>query len=118
MRKQDSIIISLCAAAALMAAVYLVNPPGPRYYPLEGAWRMETVAGEPSMGWYSRVVYAVAAGAVSGLLARLWTRTQRPGAVEAGAPRALAGAAYVALGSLLLAAAGIVAVELLHVLDP
>ncbi len=69
MRHAHTHAISLAAASAACALIYLFPVPGPRYYPLDHLWRMETIAGEPSMGWYAHMAVALFLGAIVAAIA-------------------------------------------------
>ena len=104
MRLQDSRVLSICLAITAFAVLYAMAPPGPRYYPLEGLWRMAYIEGEPSMGWYARFGYAAGAAMLGWLAGRfVLFRSSNPGEPAATGLIHSVGAATVLV---LLGAAG------------
>lgn len=70
MRRQEALVIGLCAAIVVSAALYLVRPTAPIYYPVEHALRWEETPGI-AMRWYGRSMVAIGGGLVTLLVARL-----------------------------------------------
>ncbi len=67
MKNPATVLLSLSFAIVIFCGVFIWNPPAPRFYPLEGVWRMPSEkASGPAMGWYGRTGAALLAGAVSG----------------------------------------------------
>jgi len=64
MHQAERNLLIVAAGVVAFAAVYAINPPAPRYLPLEGAWRWTAPAGEPSMAWYGRVAWGSLAAAL------------------------------------------------------
>jgi hypothetical protein len=67
MRRTDAALLVACAGLLAFSVAYYVDPPAPRYYPLEHAWRMANEKGKPSMGWYGRSAWGLGAGLAAGL---------------------------------------------------
>ena len=71
MKKPAVVLTVLAVALVVFCAVFLWNPPSPRYFPIERTWRMPSEpAPGPAMGWYGRAgvalgISAVAAGIVA-----------------------------------------------------
>lgn len=92
MRERDAIAVSVCLSTTVMCVLYVVQPTAPIYYPLEHVWRWEKLPGLPSMAWYGRSLWALAAGSLTLFFALpLTRRLARRSAVDA--PRWLAPAA-------------------------
>ena len=70
MRRQEALVIGLCAGIVVCAGLYLARPPTPVYYPVEHALRWEATAGIP-MRWYGRSVLAIGGGLATLLVTRL-----------------------------------------------
>lgn len=98
MRRQDALVTSFSAAIIVAAALYVLQPPAPIYYPLAHAWDWHKLAGVPSMAWYGRSAWALGAALASfGLAWPLTTRLAAP----LWLPRALSLLALFALLSAL-----------------
>lgn len=74
LRKQDADILIWMAAMLAFVMAYIWNPPGPKYFPIEGVWQWGDIEGSPGMSWYARFAYAVIASSVAGLGA--WTTSK------------------------------------------
>ena len=74
MKRTDSVFLAIALAVTAFAAGYYINPPAPRYYPLERTWRMTKEQGKPSMGWYGRSAWGLGAAGLVGALAFAATR--------------------------------------------
>jgi hypothetical protein len=100
MRKQDAIVLSLCAAVVACCVLYIFQPPAPRYYPLDHEWRWEKAPGLPSMGWYGRTLWAFLAGGVAILVTwpiAVRLAKQAHNAPSAWMPKALTFLTFVAV---------------------
>lgn len=62
MRRGDAVVLSFCLAIVAMAALYVVNPPAPIYYPLTRTWSFDKTPGVPLMVWYGRSLWALGGG--------------------------------------------------------
>lgn len=62
MRRNDAIVLSFCTGIIACCVVYIIEPPGPKYYPLESVWSLLPLGDSPGMAWYSRTVWGFAAG--------------------------------------------------------
>jgi len=71
MNRADYLLLISAAVALTFSAAYYFQPPAPRYYPVEHAWKMEHEKGVPSMGWYGRTAWGLAAGTAAGALTAL-----------------------------------------------
>ena len=69
MRRQDALVLSVCAACVVTAALYVARPPAPIYYPLEHVWRWQSAPGV-AMFWYGRSLVALAGGVLTLLAGR------------------------------------------------
>jgi hypothetical protein len=69
--RTDSAFLSVSVALLAFSLVYYLNPPAPRYYPLEHTWRMANEKGVPSMAWYGRSAWGLGAGALAGIVTGL-----------------------------------------------
>jgi hypothetical protein len=78
MDTRDRNVLAVCLALLVFALLYALNPPGPRYYPLEGVWRWEQIPGMPSMAWYARVACASAGATAAYGLSRALPASARP----------------------------------------
>lgn len=59
MNSTDRLHLSVTIPIIVACAIYFIDPPAPRYFPVEGIWSMEAVDGSPSMGWYGRTAWAM-----------------------------------------------------------
>ncbi len=66
MSSAERTFLAVAAGLVAFAATYFVSPPAPRYYPLSGEWRMERRPEKPSMGWYGRSAWGLAAALAAG----------------------------------------------------
>ncbi|MBI3119622.1 MAG: hypothetical protein HYZ00_13085 [Candidatus Hydrogenedentes bacterium] len=100
--------MSLALAVIVYAAVYVWNPPGPKYYPLLHDWAWQGPAGQPGMGWYARVAYAaLAAGLAWGVA---WAVLRRAALAERPAENLLVWTlSAAALGALAVAGICVIA---------
>jgi len=117
MRKKDIVALGVCAATAVFCVMYIIEPPGPRYYPLEHTWSWTPIPDSPAMGWYSRVTYGVVPAAVVLVITALAAIRKPP---EGGAIPGRAGvmALTAAMTAILVAAAAhIVYSELVHLFE-
>ena len=73
MRRNDAIVLSYCAGIIVYCMVYIIEPAGPKYFPLENAWSVLPLGDSPGMAWYSRTVWGFAAGLAA--LAITWAFT-------------------------------------------
>lgn len=76
MRPIDRVLLIWSVAALAFALVYGLEPPAPRYYPLERDWSWTPLAG-PGMGWYGRTAWAGLAAALAAAVTSLTTRSRR-----------------------------------------
>ena len=70
--KNPAVVLTVLAVALVaFCAIFLWNPPAPRFYPIERTWRMPSEpAPGPAMGWYGRTGAALAVSAIaSGMVA-------------------------------------------------
>jgi len=63
-------LVVFAAAIAAFSATFVLNPPAPRYYPIEHTWRVTEPAPGPAMGWYGRSGVALLAAAAAAVTAR------------------------------------------------
>ncbi|NUM56054.1 MAG: hypothetical protein HUU46_20635 [Candidatus Hydrogenedentes bacterium] len=71
------VLLTTAVAAAVFCAVFMWNPPSPRFYPMERVWRMPSEpASGPAMGWYGRTGTALLAAAVVSGAAAIGLRTR------------------------------------------
>lgn len=71
------VLLFIAIATVVFCGVFVWNPPAPRYYPVERAWRMPSnPAPGPAMGWYGRTGVALAAslGVAAPVAGILWRR--------------------------------------------
>ncbi len=76
MRRPGVALLAVTAGLLVFSAVYFLNPPAPRYYPVERAWRL-TETGGVSMGWYGRSAWGLGAGLAAGALAGFLRRKKK-----------------------------------------
>ena len=71
MKNPGMVLLCLAIAIVVFCGVFLLNPPSPRYYPVERVWRMPSgPAPGPAMGWYGRTGVAFGdSGIATGLAA-------------------------------------------------
>ncbi|MCK6532801.1 MAG: hypothetical protein L6Q84_07490 [Polyangiaceae bacterium] len=74
MRRQDAIVVTLCAGMVVTCALYVVAPQAPIYYPVDHSWRLTPGPGV-AMRWYGRSAVALGAGALAMLVA--WPLSRR-----------------------------------------
>ncbi|MBI3203703.1 MAG: hypothetical protein HYZ29_19345 [Myxococcales bacterium] len=74
MRRQDAVVVTLCAGVVVTCALYVVTPRAPIYYPIEHVWRWEPTPGV-AMRWYGRSAVAIGGGALAMLLT--WPLSRR-----------------------------------------
>ena len=69
MKNPAIVFVTLAVAVLFFCAVFLMNPPSPRFHPVEREWHMPSnPAAGPAMGWYGRTGVALgAAMIVSGI---------------------------------------------------
>jgi len=70
MKKSDIAFITSAVFVTCASFFYLIaivcKVPVPRYYPLESVWKMTSIKGVPSQGWYGlQMVAFIAAGIVA-----------------------------------------------------
>jgi hypothetical protein len=105
MNRRDALLLAVAAATLAAVVVFVLHPPAPRYFPLEGVWRWGKVSGIPSMGWYGLSAWMFAAAAVVGACSYAFVRLLF--VRSAANPRASVawGAAAVTLAAFLAGAA-------------
>ena len=67
MHRTDGALLVACAGIIAFSVAYYIDPPAPRYYPLEHTWRMANEEGKPSMAWYGRSAWGLGVGLATGL---------------------------------------------------
>jgi hypothetical protein len=69
MSRADIVAIAITASTLIFCLVFILNPPMPKYLPLEREWRMGDTGPVIAMGWYGRTAAALLAGAFAGAAA-------------------------------------------------
>ncbi|MCC6695642.1 MAG: hypothetical protein IT365_08425 [Candidatus Hydrogenedentes bacterium] len=109
MRRIDSILTILLLASLAFCAVYSLNPPTPRYFPLERAWHVTAEGQGPGMGWYGRSGAALLGGLLAGCCGYLWTALR-----SRHETRPLKPATVWLLSAILFVALGLTAAKIVH----
>ena len=71
----DRLHLIVTVPIILACAVYFLNPPAPRYFPLENSWSLTAFPESPSMGWYGRTAWSLGVWLTAHVATRLLTAT-------------------------------------------
>ncbi|MBI5093489.1 MAG: hypothetical protein HZB26_13740 [Candidatus Hydrogenedentes bacterium] len=111
MRSPFLVLAVLAAAVSAFSITFILNPPSPRYYPLEHAWRLAEPAPGPAMGWYGRSGAALLASALAGAAGGAIARRVEKSIKSVRSMRALAVILTLLIAVGLVAAAGAIVNE-------
>lgn len=108
MSRVDIIAVAITASILTFCLVFVLDPPTPKFLPIEREWRMGETGPAIAMGWYGRSGAALLAGAVAGAAAALCARALAKTAAHPLSPKTVLAMTALALIALLAASARII----------